>query len=74
MRLILSESMAEYAESTLCQQFIATGDPNTMGEIVTADDIRLYDFESTYRLGAFDSGFLLRPQMNERAEEGMIDL
>ena len=74
VRMLLTESMAEYSESTICQQFFSTGDPEIMGEIVTADDLRLYDFESTYRLGTFDSDFLLRPQIGDEPDTGMIDL
>lgn len=74
VRGLYAVRMADYVESTICQQFIATGDPAVMGEIITADDIRQQDFESTYRLGDFDSGFLLRPQIGDEREAGMIDL
>lgn len=74
VRMLFAESMADYAQSTICQQFFTTGDPQFMGEIVTADDVRLYDFESTYRLGTFNSGFLLRPQIGDEPDMGMIDL
>lgn len=73
-RVMLAESMAEYQTSLICQQFFTTGDPEMMGEIITADDQRLYDFESTYRLGTFDSEFLLRPQVAEELEQTMTDL
>lgn len=73
-RVILAESMAEYADSMICQQLFTSGDPNALGEIITADDLRLYDFESTYRLGPIDSGFLLRPVLNAEPDEGFIDL
>ena len=74
VRSLLAQSMAEYENSIICQQFFTSGDPETMGEIVTADDVRLYDFESTYRLGTVDSGFLLRPQIGETPEQEFIDL
>lgn len=75
VRFLMAESMAEYAETTICQQLLATGDPEYLGEVITADDERLYDFESTYRLGTFDSGFLLRPVIGEPTEdEGQIQL
>jgi len=74
VRSLLAQSMAEYENSIICQQFFTSGDPEAMGEIVTADDVRLYDFESTYRLGTVDSGFLLRPQIGETPEQEFIDL
>ena len=73
-RVILTESMAEYAEAAICQQLFSQGDPDALGEIITADDIRLYDFESTSRLGRIDSGFLLRPVLGDEPEEGFTDL
>ncbi|MBN8552880.1 MAG: hypothetical protein J0L52_08305 [Caulobacterales bacterium] len=73
-RAVLAESMAEYRTSTICQQFLSMGDPEMMGEIVTADDQRLYHFESTYRLGTADSGFLLRTQVADQPEQMMTDL
>jgi hypothetical protein len=73
-RAILAESMADYQTSIICQQLFSAGDPEMLGEIITADDQRLYDFESTYRLGTFDSGFLLRPQVAEEPEQTMTDL
>jgi hypothetical protein len=74
VRLIMAESMAEYADTIICQQLLATGDPEYVGEIITADEERLYDFESTYRLGTFGSGFLLRPVIGEATDEGQTQL
>lgn len=73
-RVILSESMAEYADSTICQQLFTSGDPEALSEIITADDLRLYDFESTYRLGSINSGYLLRPVLGAEPDEGFTDL
>lgn len=69
VRYLMAESMAEYAETTICQQLLSTDDPEYLGEVITADDERLYDFESTYRLGTFDSGFLLRPVIGEQTDD-----
>lgn len=74
VRAMLAEGMAEYAEARICQQFFSDGDPDHMGEIVTADDQRLYDFESVYRLGTATSGFLLRPQVEDEPAHETIDL
>ncbi len=74
VRLLLSESMAAYQESEICQQLFTSGDPEWMGEIITADDLRLYDFESTYRIGTLDSGFLLRPMIDDTPDDGQIQL
>lgn len=75
VRFLMAESMAEYAETTICQQLLATDDPEYLDEIITADGERLYDFESTYRLGTFDSGFLLRPVIGEPTDdEGQTQL
>lgn len=74
VRLMLAEGMAEYQNSIICQQFFTEGDPGFMGEIVTADDQRLYDFESTYRMGTPETGFLLRPQIGDEPEQETIDL
>lgn len=74
VRLLLAESMEEYADTTLCQQLLTTGDPAMLGEIITADDQRLYDFESTYRMGTAESGFILRPMVEQDADPGMTDL
>lgn len=75
VRFLMAESMIEYAETTVCQQLLATDDPDYLDEIITADEERLYDFESTYRLGTFDSGFLLRPVIgSEDSEEGQTQL
>lgn len=74
VRFLMAESMAEYAETTICQQLFATPDPEYISEIITADEERLYDFESTYRLGTFGSGFLLRPVIGDTAEEGQTQL
>ena len=41
---------------------------------ITADDQRLYDFESTYRLGAVDSGFLLRPMLGAPPQDEQTHL
>ena len=41
---------------------------------LNADDERLYDFESTYRLGTFGSGFLLRPVIADTPDEGQTQL
>lgn len=73
-RVILTESMAEYADSTICQQLFTSGDPEALNEIITADDLRLYDFESSYRLGSINSGFLLRPVLGSEPDEGFTDL
>ena len=74
VRFLMAESMAEYAETTICQQLFATADPEVISEIITADEDRLYDFESTYRLGTFGSGFLLRPVIGEAPDEGQTQL
>ena len=74
VRLLLAESMAEYADTTICQQLLTTGDPERLGEIITSDDQRLYDFESTYRIGTVDSGFLLRAAAGDDIQEGLSDL
>ena len=74
VRFLMAESMAEYAETTICQQLFTSADPDSMSEIITADDERLYDFESTYRLGTFGSGFLLRPVIADTPDEGQTQL
>lgn len=74
VRMLLAESMADFADATICLQLVSTGDPEVLGEIITADDLRLYDFESTYRLGTVDSGFLLRPMIDDRQDEGQTAL
>lgn len=74
VRMLMAESMAAYADTTICQQLFSNGDPEWLGEIITSDDSRLYDFESTYRIGSLDSGFLLRPMLGEPTEDGQIQL
>lgn len=74
VRMLMAESMAEYAETTICQQLFSNGDPEWLGEIITSDDTRLYDFESTYRLGTVESGFLLRPVLGEPTDDEQIQL
>lgn len=74
VRFMLAESMVEYAESVICQQLFTNGDPEWLGEIITADDLRLYDFESTYRVGTLDSGFLLRPMAAASSENEQTQL
>lgn len=68
IRQIFAESMAPYADKTMCQRLLATDDPAVLHEEITADGERLPDFETTYRLGDFDSGFLLRPMVEPEAE------
>lgn len=68
IRQIFEESMAPYADKTMCQRLLATADPAVLHEEITADDERLPEFETTYRLGDFDSGFLLRPMIAREAE------
>jgi hypothetical protein len=61
VRLTFASAMQEYAEKTMCQRLLATGDPALFEEEITADDVRLPDFESSYRMGDASSGFVLRP-------------
>lgn len=62
---ILARAMAEFADAEICQQLMATDDPDRLAEIITADEDRLPDFESSYRLGTVESGFLLRPILGD---------
>ena len=68
VRALFTEAMAEYADAQICQQLFATDDPAALEEIITADEERLPDFESSYRLGTVETGFLLRPVMDEESE------
>lgn len=71
---MLAQAMAEFAEAEICQQLVDTGDPERLGEIITADGDRLSDFESTYRLGTVETGFLLRPILEAEDDGGQVQL
>lgn len=74
IRALFAEAMADFAEAEICQQLLSAADPEAMGEIITADGERLTDFESTYRLGTLESGFLLRPMAPIESEDGQVTL
>lgn len=73
-RALLEESMADYADSEICQELFMTDQPGALTEIITADDERLPDFESTYRLGDMEAGFLLRPAIDDTSDTGSVSL
>ncbi|WP_296814377.1 hypothetical protein [Brevundimonas sp.] len=73
VRALLTEAMAEFADAQICQQLFATDDPQRLEEIITADEERLTDFESSYRLGTVDTGFLLRPVIEDE-DQGQVHL
>lgn len=74
IRQVFADNLAEHADKTICQRLLATGDPEVLHEEITADDERLYDFETTYRLGTTESGFLLRPLAEAEDDPGRVEL
>lgn len=74
IREIYADNLAEYEGRTICQRLLATADPDVLHEEITVDEARLPEFETTYRLGARDSGFLLRPIVEAEEDPGRVEL